>query len=222
MIKSTAPRLCLRYEHSSESCADRFVSVWCIPFFQSPRSLEGSKTGLFETAPTLNSSNFALILMKIRRATPGGWPARSCSRVFLGLTDTEWTAATRGRWQVAARDLGEWRERAKDVSRAQHAVPLRRHGAREIEADEGFRNKCARLNGGRYIGKDREPAGRWRYNGRANIPTLTIQRVGHPAAWVGPRASFRVVPMRCLESGAYRSFEDGRLAAVSVQVVDDI
>jgi hypothetical protein len=41
-----------------------------------------------------------------------------------------------------------------------------------------------------WIGKDREPARRpsaalrtsRRYDGRGNIPTLTIQRVGHPAA----------------------------------------
>jgi hypothetical protein len=48
-----------------------------------------------------------------------------------------------------------------------------------------------------------------RYDGEGNIPTLTIRRVGHPAAWVGPRASFRVVPLRRAESGTHRSFKDG-------------
>jgi len=57
--------------------------------------------------------------------------------------------------------------------------------------------------------KVREPARRQRYDGRGNIPTLTIQRVGHPAAWIGLRASFRVVPMRRAESGTYRSSKDG-------------
>ncbi len=57
--------------------------------------------------------------------------------------------------------------------------------------------------------KEREPARRRRYDGRGNIPTLTIQRVGHPAAWIGPRASFRVAPLRCVESDTYRNFKDG-------------
>src|SRR5271154_709413 len=97
----------------------------------------------------------------------GGWPTRSCSSVFLGLT-------------IAQRD--------DTTSPVPLAVPLQRHEPREIEAGEGFRDKCPRLKGGRYISKDREPAGRRRYDGRGNIPTLIIQRVGHPAAWVGPRA----------------------------------
>jgi hypothetical protein len=40
-------------------------------------------------------------------------------------------------------------------------------------------------------------------------PTPTIQRVGHPAAWIGARAVVRVVPMRCVESDTYTNFKDG-------------
>ena len=40
----------------------------------------------------------------------------------------------------------------------------------DFSNDEGFRNKCARLNGGRYIGKDRKPAGRRRYDGSGDAP----------------------------------------------------
>ena len=100
---------------------------------------------------------------------------------------------------------------------APFGVPLRRHEPSEIEAGEGFRNKCARLSGGPYIGKGREPAGRRRYDGGGNIPTLTTQRVGRAAAWVGLRASFRVAPMRCAESGTYRSFKDGPPAVCTHQ-----
>jgi hypothetical protein len=37
----------------------------------------------------------------------------------------------------------------------------------------------------------------------------TRERVGHPAAWVGPRASFGVAPLRSAESGTYRNLKDG-------------
>src|SRR5271156_821998 len=66
----------------------------------------------------------------------GGCPILAAGKggAFSGSSDAEWTAATRARQQMTARDSGEWRERAKDVSRARHAVPLRRHEPREIDA----------------------------------------------------------------------------------------